>query len=294
MRISHVLQRGLASLLLLLGLSAGTARAQGALDGHWDINLDGQLGRLYLQQHSSGSLFGSIWMNGQPGEPVYGFYADAERRFVLMRGSYTEPAQTLLGEWQPPAVWRGYTLLSARLSGLAHGLQTKGGAQPARNTFAFAAVPQGEIIRRPPPVPVSQPGATCLRDHHVFYNRPAEYGLGWTANLRFDVPATGCATGEVTGWFDGDRIRGYYAPAAGLLVFQRVFTSVNYRPNQVYVGRPQGGELVVGGLCGDFYAIDGYGGASPWRLRYDWTTDYWSYGSPTGVTGCPSAAGPGG
>lgn len=259
------------ALLLLLMFNLAPAAAQGALQGTWRINEDGHLGILYLDQHSSGSLFGSI-SNSISYEPVRGFYSSAEGTFVLVRGSYSAPSRAYVGRYRAP-FRKGRISAPATLFGTIYALDASGGATPQNNQFPFAAVP----VTHPYPgltlLPPPQSSEFCLQTHYTFVNRPAEFGDTWTVPLQFNTPqGSSCPTGEFTGQLSGDFIRGSYSPGSGLVVFVRTMSSVGFMPNQLFVGQARSDtELVVNRIIdGRFYALDSWGGASSQRLTYDW------------------------
>lgn len=269
---SRRLRFGGPALLLLLMFPLAPAAAQGALQGTWRINEDGHLGILYLNQHSSGSLFGSI-SNSLSYEPVRGFYSSAEGSFVLVRGSsYSAPSSAYVGRYRAP-FRKGRFSAPATLFGTIYALDATGGATPQNNQFPFAAVP----VTHPYPgvtlLPPPQSSEFCLQTQYTFVNRPAEFGNTWTVPLQLNAqPGPDCPTGEFTGLLSGDFIRGYYSPGSGLVVFVRTMSSVGFMPNQLFVGQARSDtELVVNRIIdGRFYALDTWGGASSQRLTYDW------------------------
>jgi hypothetical protein len=268
---SRRLRFGGLALLLTLIFNFAPAAAQGALQGTWRINENGHLGILYLDKHSSGSLFGSI-SNSISYEPVRGFYSSAEGTFVIVRGSYSAPSRAYVGRYRAP-FRKGRISSPATLSGTIYALDAAGGATPQNNQFPFAAVP----VTHPYPgltlLPTPQSSEFCLQTHYTFVNRPAEFGNTWTVPLQFNArPGSGCPTGEFTGLLSGDFIRGSYSPGSGIVVFVRRMASVGFMPSQLFVGQARSDtELVVNRIInGRFYALDTWGGASSQRLTYDW------------------------
>ena len=259
------------ALLLSLIFNFAPAAAQGALQGTWRINGNGYLGILSLTQHSSGSLFGSIY-----NEPVRGFYSSAEGVFVLVRGSsYSAPTQAFVGRYRAP-FRKGQISSPATLSGTFYALDATGGATPQNNQFPFTAVPDTNPYPALTLLPPSQPTASLLSTRYTLVNRPAEFGNTWTVPLQLNTrPGSGNPTGEFTGLLSGDFIRGYYSPGGGLVVFVRTMSSVGFMPNQLFVGQARSdSEVFVDRIVdGRFYALDTWGGASSQRLSYTWRAE---------------------
>lgn len=95
---------------------------------------------------------------------------------------------------------------------------------------------------------------------------PASLAATWKINgngFAGDLVLTQAADGRLSGTVYGQPVEGYYSPGAGTVVFMRYQAN---KPYQVFVGTasPQG-------LRGDFYPFAPDGGATPARLRYDWS-----------------------
>lgn len=206
--------------------------------GLWRLNANGFPGDINVQQAADGTLAGVVYS-----EPLTGYFAPGERMAVWLRGQPAQPMQVYIAQVSPDG---------SAMAGRFYGLNaSNSGATPARNVFAFSAQ------RAAPPGHPGEPAAAA---------GPASVSgaLPVVANGHAGTLQLAQAPdGSLKGSLYGDRIEGHYAAGTGSIAFLR-FTGA--QPVQVYVG-----TATAQGLRGEFYALTGGAGATPQRMRYEWS-----------------------
>jgi len=229
------LRGGFATLLCL----AASLSAASNLSAPWRINGNGYPGEAVLQQAADGSLSGMIY-----GNPLSGFHAPAERTVVWLRGAPTQPDQAFVGDVSPD---------SGSISGRLYALTGGGGANPARNVFAFSALRAAPQAPGHPGVPnVTLGPASVAGTLALMANN---YAGALVLNQASD--------GTLSGSLYGDRLSGHYASGSATIAFLR-FSGA--QPMQLYIG-----NVTPQGMSGEFYALTVPAGGSAQRMRYDWS-----------------------
>jgi hypothetical protein len=213
----------------------------GNLSATWRINGNGFPGDVIVRQAPDGSLSGSMY-----GDPLSGYYASGERMAVLLRGPVNRPIQAFIGQVSPDG---------ASFSGRFYALNaTNAGGSPARNVFAFAAQRDAPNPPGHPGVPDSAASLASIAGTHDFN------GNGFFGQFVVSQGPEGSLNGSVY----GQQVEGHYAAGTGSVAFIRF--SGPGQPFQLFVG-----SVTPGGMRGEFFALNGSAGASPQRMRYEWS-----------------------
>ncbi len=221
--------------------SAPAGGGAGNLSATWRINGNGYPGDVIVRQAPDGSLSGSMY-----GDPLSGYYASGERMAVLLRGPVNRPIQAFIGQVSPDG---------AAITGRFYALNaTNSGGSPARNVFAFAAQRDAPNPPGHPGVPNSAAGLASIAGTHNFN------GNGFVGQFAVNQGPDGSLNGSVY----GQQAEGHYAAGTGSVAFIRY--SGPGQPFQLFVG-----NVTPGGMRGEFFALNGSAGASPQRMRYEWS-----------------------
>ena len=243
-------RHGLA-LLLALGGTARLAAAQAAAANQtapWKLNGNGAPGDVTVQQAPDGQLSGSIYR-----DVLTGYYAPGERIGVWLRGPFGRdrgpagwPIQAFVGQASPDGM---------TFSGRLHALNaSSAGGSPARNVFAFSAQRAAATAPGSPGVPASPAGPASVAGTHQVT------GNGFSGPLQLNQAADGTVTGTIY----GESVAGHYAAGTGTIALLRI--SAPGRILQLWVG-----SVTPQGMRGEFYALTAGAGASPQRMRYEWS-----------------------
>jgi hypothetical protein len=235
-----VLLRGLAFVSVL---ASSTCLADPAnLSAPWKLNGNGYPGDVTVQQASDGRLSGTIY-----GDPLSGYYAPGERVGVWLRGPAGRPIQAFVGQVSPDGL-----SFSGRLQALN---ASNAGGSPGRNVYAFSALRAAASAPGNPGLPSSPAGPASIAGTHQLT------GNGFAGSLQLNQATDGTLTGTVY----GNPLEGHYANGTGSVAFIRY--SAPGQPFQLFVG-----VVTPQGMRGEFYALDSSAGASPQRMKFEWST----------------------
>ncbi len=166
---------------------------------------------------------------------------------VWLRGPAGEPIQAFVGQVSPDGL-----SFSGRLQALN---ATNSGGAPARNVYAFSALRAAASAPGNPGLPGSAAGPASIAGAHQVS------GNGYIGPLQLNQAPDGTLSGTIY----GNPVEGHYASGTGSVAFIRY--SGSGQPFQLFVG-----TVNAQGMRGEFYALNSSAGASPQRMKFEWST----------------------